>query len=168
MLSVSPWNLLFTILNLLILLVLMKKFLYTPVLGIIAKRQELIDSQFAQAKASQEEAKQMKQQYETCLSDAKTEQEKILKEAKAQASEEYDKILSDAEQKAKQMVDDARKLGRAEKEKAIREADTEIARLAVEAVSKIVPQISGSKSDSMIYEEFLKKAGEDNEADRNA
>ena len=45
MLSVSPWNLLFTILNLLILLVLMKKFLYKPVLGIIAKRQELIDSQ---------------------------------------------------------------------------------------------------------------------------
>ena len=59
MLSVSPWNLLFTILNLLILLVLMKKFLYTPVLGIIAKRQELIDSQFAQAKASQEKAEQM-------------------------------------------------------------------------------------------------------------
>ena len=167
MLSVSPWNLLFTLLNLLILLVLMKKFLYTPVLGIIAKRQELIDSQFAQAKASQEKAEQMKQQYETCLSDAKTEQEKILKEAKAQVGEEYNKILADAERKAKQMVDDARKLGRAEKEKALKEADAEIAKLAVEAVERILPQISDSKSDSMIYEEFLKKAGEDNEADRN-
>lgn len=166
MLNVSPWNLLFTVVNLLVLLALMKKFLYKPVLNIIAKRQELIDSQFAQAEASKEEAKQLKEQYESCLADAKTEQEKLLKEAKIQAGAEYDKILADADEKAKQMIEDAKKVSMDEKEKAVKAAESEIAKLAALAASKIVSQASDEKNDYVIYEEFLKKAGEESETDR--
>lgn len=96
MLNFSPINMLCIVLNLLILLALMKKFLYKPVLGVIAKRQELIDSQFARAKECEEEAKQLKAQYEESLSHAKTAQEQMLKEAKAKAGVEYEKILADA------------------------------------------------------------------------
>ena len=165
MLNVSPWNLLFTVLNLLILLVLMKIFLYIPVLGIIAKRQELIDGQFAQAKSSQEEAARLKQQYEAYLSDTKEEQEKMIREAKVQAGVEYDRILSEASKKAAQMIDEAKKISLMEKEKAVREADEAIAGLAMAAASRFVYQASDEKSDARIYEEFLKKAGEENESD---
>lgn len=165
MLSVSFSTLLFTVLNLLILLVLMKKFLYRPVLGIIEKRQELIDSQFAQARVSREEAEKMKQQYETCLSDAKAEQAAILKDAKAQAGAEYDKILAEADARAKQIIADARQASLTEKEKAVKEADTEIAKLVMESASKLVWLAADEKSDSMVYEEFLKKAGESDEPD---
>lgn len=167
MLNVSPWNLLFIVVNLLVLLALMKKFLYKPVLNIIAKRQELIDSQFAQAQASQEEAKQLKEEYEGCLADAKAQQGSILKEAKVQAGIEYDKILAEADEKAKQMIEDAKKVSLYEKEKAIKDAESEIAKLAVAAASKIVSQASDEKNDYVIYEEFLKKAGEKSETDRN-
>ncbi len=160
MLSFNPSTLLFIVINLLILAALMKKFLYQPVLNIIAKRQELIDSQFAQAEASNEEAKHLKEQYESCISDAKEEREKMIKEAKMQAEIEYDKILADADQKAKQMIIDAKKISLDEKEKAVKAAESEIAELAVAAASKIVLQASGEKSDYSIYDEFLKKAGE--------
>ena len=167
MLNVSPWNLLFIVVNLLVLLALMKKFLYKPVLNIIAKRQELIDSQFAQAQASQEEVKQLKEEYEGCLADAKAQQGSILKEAKVQAGIEYDKILAEADEKANQMIEDAKKVSLDEKEKAIKDAESEIAKLAVAAASKIVSQASDEKKDYVIYEEFLKKAGEKSETDRN-
>ena len=167
MLNVNPWNLLFVVLNLLVLLVLMKKFLYQPVLRVIAKRQELIDSQFAQAEAAKAEAKQLKEQYKTCLSDTKVEQERMLKEAKVQAGAEYDKILADADKKAKQMIEDAKKAGLNEKEKAVKDAESEIAKLAAMAASKIVAQASDEKNDYAIYEEFLKKAGEKCETDSN-
>lgn len=62
MLNFSPWNLLFIVINLLVLLVLMKKFLYQPVLGVIQKRQELLNQQFAQAQNSQKEADALKKQ----------------------------------------------------------------------------------------------------------
>lgn len=163
MLNISPFNMLCVVLNLLILAALMKKFLYKPVLGIIAKRQELIDSQFAAAEAAKEEARQLKVQYETSLSDSKEEQQRILTEAKAEAAAEYDKILAEADEKAKQMIEDAKKVSRDEKEKAVKDAEAEIAELAAMAASKIVAQASGEENDYGIYEEFLKKAGEDSE-----
>ena len=160
MLNVSPLNLLFTVLNLLVLFVLMKKFLYKPVLGVIEKRKELINSQFKQAEEAKAEAKDLKEQYENYLSDAKGQGEKIVKEAKVQAQMESDKILEAADQKAKQMVEDAKKAGAQEREKVMKETETEIAKLAVLAATKIVAQASTEKSDDAIYNEFLKKAGE--------
>ena len=71
MLNVSPLNLLFTVLNLLVLFLLMKKFLYKPVLGVIEKRKELIDQQFELAQGAKAEAAVLKEQYENYLSDAK-------------------------------------------------------------------------------------------------
>ena len=160
MLNVNPWNLLFVVINLLVLLALMKKFLYQPVLHVIAKRQEMITGQFAQAAAANEEAKQLKIKYESCLADAKTESAGILKEAKVQAGAEYDKILADAEKRAKELIEEAKRMGQEEKEKAVKEADTEIAKLAVAAASRIVSKASDEKQDYAIYEEFLKEAGE--------
>lgn len=49
MLQLDVWNVLFTIINLLILFVLMRIFLYKPVQKIIAKRQEEADRQFGEA-----------------------------------------------------------------------------------------------------------------------
>lgn len=166
MLNVSPMNLLFTVLNLLVLLVLMKKFLYRPVLGVIEKRQELIDEKFAQARASREEGQQMKQQYESCLAQAEAARDEMIKEARTEAAQEYDRVLAEADARAREIIDDARRVSLAEKEKAVKEADDQIVRLAVEAAAKIVQQSSDAESDRRIYEEFLKKAGENNEADR--
>lgn len=165
MLNVSPWNLLFVVLNLLILLALMKKFLYKPVLGIIAKRQELIDRQFAEARAAAAEAEKLKNEYEASLCGVQEEKEKIIKEARAQARAEYDKILTDVEGKAREILDDAKKAGLEEKEKTVKDAEEEIAKLAAMAASKIVAQTSGETQNYAIYEEFLKKAGEKRETD---
>ena len=163
MLNISPWNLLFVVINLLVLLILMKKFLYKPVLGVIAKRQELLAGQFAQAEKSQKEAQELKNQYEMYMADTKEEKSKIIKEAKIQAGIEYEKILAEADQKAKQLLEDAKKAGRSEKEKAVKDAEEEIAKLAIAGALKIVSQVSDKENDYNIYEEFLKKAGEDSE-----
>ena len=69
MLNISPWNLLFVVINLLVLLILMKKFLYKPVLGVIAKRQELLAGQFAQAEKSQKEAQELKNMSKSRIED---------------------------------------------------------------------------------------------------
>lgn len=160
MLNVNPWNLICIVLNLLILAALMKKFLYKPVLGIIEKRQNLIDEQLAQVQNCKNEAQQLKEKYETSLSDINAEQERLLHETKAQAEQEYNRILDDAEKEAKHMLENAEKISQAKQEKAVKAAEAEIARLASEAAAKIVGQSCGSQNDASIYEDFLRKAGE--------
>lgn len=160
MLSVNPWNLICIVLNLLILAALMKKFLYKPVLGIIEKRQELIDEQMAQAQSCREEAQQMKTKYENTVSEIQTEREQLLREAKAEAGAEYDRIVEEAQKTAQQIQNDAQKAGEAEKERAVRAAETEIAHLAAAAAGRIVGQTVKLEGDERIYEDFLRKAGE--------
>ena len=160
MLQFSPLNLICIVLNLLILLALMKKFLYKPVLGVIAKRQELLEEEFEKARAGQEEVSRLKMQYEASLSDAKEEKQKILKEARAEALTESEKILAKAEKEADEIVKEAKKASLDEMEKALKKADTEITKLAVAAAEKIVSQTCGETNDHEIYEEFLNKAGE--------
>lgn len=160
MLNVNPWNLICIVLNLLILAVLMKKFLYKPVLGIIEKRQNLIDEQMAQAQSYKEEAKQLKEKYESSLSDVTAEREHVLQESKVQAELEFNRILDDAHQEAKQILDEAEKISQTQQEKAIKSAEEEIARLAAEAAAKIVGQNCSNENDAQIYEDFLRKAGE--------
>ena len=160
MLNVSPLNLLFVVLNLLVLLALLKKFLYQPVLGIIAKRKEMVDYQFAKVGETRKEAEALKEQYENYLSDAKDQREEIIKEAKVQAQAESDKMLKATEQKVTQMMEEAKKAVAEEREKTIKATETEIARLAVMAAAKIVSRASTEKSDDAVYNEFLKKAGE--------
>lgn len=54
------WNILFTVINLILLFIAMRVFLFKPVRKIIAARQEEADKQFAEAAASKEEAEKLK------------------------------------------------------------------------------------------------------------
>lgn len=158
MLNLSPMNLLLTVVNLLVLLLLMKKFLYQPVLNVIEKRRELIDQQFLQADAAKKEAAQLKTEYEGCLAGAQKERQETILEAKKQAREEYNKIVADADQKAAALIAEAKKAGEEEYEKTIRQAQAQIAGLAVAAAAKIVSQAQNEQSDKAAYDAFLKEA----------
>lgn len=160
MLNVSPLNLLLTVLNLLVLLVLMRKFLYKPVLDVIARRQELIDGQFKQAGTLKEEAEQLKKQYELQMAEIKEEQEKTVKEAGIKAREEYDKILADANRKAGRIVEEAKKTGEEERVRIQKAAEVEMAGMVAAAAAKIVSDTASEQNNRVIYDEFLKKAGE--------
>ena len=78
MLQLDVWNVLFTVINLLILFVLMRIFLYKPVQKIIAARQAEADKQFDEAAAKQSEAEELKTKYEAVLSDAENEKKKVV------------------------------------------------------------------------------------------
>ena len=70
------WNLVLTIINLIILYLLMKNFLIGPVTAIMEKRQADIEQQFASADKAQSEAMRARNQYEDKL---KSSQEESLK-----------------------------------------------------------------------------------------
>lgn len=57
-------NLVFTIINLIVLYLLMKKFLFGPILNVMEQRKNMIDQQFASAKDTEEQAYELKGKYE--------------------------------------------------------------------------------------------------------
>ena len=54
MLSINFWNILWTVVNLLVLYVVFRKFLYQRVMNVIEAREEMVKKQFDDAKKSEE------------------------------------------------------------------------------------------------------------------
>ena len=78
-------NLVFTIINLLVLYLLMKKFLFGPIINVMDQRKAMIDQQFAEAKERQDNAKVLQEQYEGALKSAKEESYQIMEQARKEA-----------------------------------------------------------------------------------
>ena len=148
------WDLLWTIINLIVLYLLMKKFLIGPITGIMEKRKALIAKQFEDAKAVQTQAEELKTKYEAAISGAKEESVQILADARTDARSISEHTLKDANEKA------ARTMAEQEKEKALSGAKSEIAVLAMEAARKMLSQGSCETGNHMLYDQFLAEAGD--------
>lgn len=160
MLSVDLFNLVATVVNLLLLVVLMRIFLFKPVQKILAQRQEEADRQFAEAASKQEEADTLKRQYEQTLSDAEDEKKQVLAQARKDADEEYQRIVEHAKEEAKVLRESAVKEATQEKQQILKKAEQEIADMVVDAAGKINARQKGAEVDHALYDEFLNKAGE--------
>ena len=131
-------NLVFTIINLLVLYFLMKKFLFKPVNNIIAQREEAIKKQFDDADEAQKKADDLKKQYEDSLANAKEDSAKLVQEAREKARVEYDRIVKSADEEVTKRMQKAEETIQEEKNKSIRSMQSEIQNLVVAAASKVV------------------------------
>lgn len=156
-------NLVFTIINLIVLYLLMKHFLIGPVKAIMDKRQAMIEGQLKNASDAESKANDLKGQFEEKLHVSHEEAAKIVAEAKNQAKAEYDRIVQEAEAKAGKIIENAQKTAAMEQEKMLREAESQIAVLAMAATAKVIGENSSDKSNQSLYDQFLAKAGDSND-----
>ena len=159
------WSLVWTIINLIIFYLLMKRLLVGPVLGIMEKRKNLIAQELENAKAAQEKAEELKGHYEGALAGAKEESAQIIEAARADAKSESERMVKEANLEAAKIIENARVTAEQEKENALQGAKSEIAGLALEAARKLLSEGSTEKGNSMLYDEFLAKAGDGNDTD---
>ena len=86
-------NLVYTIINLIVLFLLLRHFLIKPVSDIMEKRRQMIADGLQGAQDAQSDAQKMKQEYEDALKGAKLESAAIVEKARSEAKTEYDRIL---------------------------------------------------------------------------
>lgn len=153
-------NLLFTIINLVVLYLLLKKFLIKPVTDIMEKREMLIADGLNNASVAQEEAMKIKQEYETALIGAKDESVKMVEKAQLQAKAEYERIVAKAGIKAGDMLESAKSNIQLEREQTMKALQSEIAGLAMTAAAKIVGNKTENQGNQEIYNQFLKEVGD--------
>lgn len=148
-------NLVWNIVNLVVLYLLLRHFLFKPVMGIMDKRKKIIEDGLKNAQDAQNDAKKMKQEYEDALKGAKQESAQIIENARSAAKNEYDRIVGEAGEKAGNIIESAKETVRVERERTMKELQGEIAGLAVASAAKIV----GKTADQDLYDQFLKEVG---------
>ena len=159
-------NLVFTIINLLVLYLLMKKFLFGPIIKVMDVRKAMIDQQFAGAKEQENQAKALKEQYEGALKSAREESFQIMEQARKEAKAQADKTVEDTQAKVSAMLAKAQEDINTERENAMRQMKDDVASLAMEAAGKIIGKNSGADQDLSLYDQFIEKAGDPDDSDR--
>ena len=147
-------NLVFTIINLIVLYLLMKKFLFGPIIAVMEKRKAMIDEQFASAEKTTAEANQLKGQYEDALKSAKEESFSIVEQAKDEAKVQADSIVKRANDQAGQILEKARRDISTEQEAAMKAMEGKVAELAMDAASS---EWKGSKKGEYVLPKCGKK-----------
>lgn len=155
------WNILWTVINLIVFFLLMKFFLFKPIKKTLDKRKELIDKQFKDAEDAQRQADEIKAKYQSELDGVEEEKKQILVSARANAKNEYNKIIDKAQSDADKIKTDAKKLSDFETEKARRAVKEEIAALVMETAEKVVGKSASPQLDSKLYDEFLNESSDE-------
>ncbi len=126
------------VLSFAILLFILKKFAWKPVLKMIKEREDSIAKQLDAAKAAKEQMEQLNAENEKIMKQARAEREEMLREAKATK----DKIVAEAQDAAKieadKIISAARAEIQAEKDAAMAELSEKVGQLSIEIAEKIL------------------------------
>ena len=159
-LGVNPWTALFTLLNFIALFLVLKKFLWGPVMKMIAERQQEIDDLYADADEAKEDAEKMRAAYEEKLAEAQKTGDQIIKEATARGQRREEEILRQAGEQADAIRRKAQDDIARDKKKAVDEAKGEIAGLALDIAGKVVGQSMDSQEHAKLVDQFIDQLGE--------
>jgi F-type H+-transporting ATPase subunit b len=104
-----------TLITFLVLLFILKKFAWKPILGAVSEREEGIKEALASAVEARKEMENLKADNERILKEARTEREAMLKEARELKNKMIDDAKQDAKSQASKLVTQAQAAIEAEK-----------------------------------------------------
>ena len=160
LLGVNPWTALFTLANTVALFLVLKKFLFKPVLKIIEERQQEIDGMYKDAGEAKEQAQAMQAEYQEKLSAAQETSERLVKEAVARGQHREEEIIRQANQEASAILDKASADIALEKKKAINDAKDEISDIALAIAGKVVGRELNGADQSELIDHFINELGD--------
>lgn len=148
-------NLVWTVVNILILYFLVKRFLFKPVNKILMERQALIDKQFADAKSAGDGIQEKQAQLESSLNDIDRKHSEMLAKARSQAGQEYERIISDAREQAGKILADAQVEAERKQAQLIAKEETALTDLVLAAAAKIAAAKADKETDRELYNQFI-------------
>ena len=153
--GIDFWTCLFTLCNLIILALVMKKFLFKPVKKMIDDRQKEIDGLYEDAGKKNEEAERIQKEYQQKLDTANAESEEILKKAQRKAQLREEEILRDAQEKARITLKRAEEQVEMEKKRAVNEIKDEVSGIAVDIASAIIEKDVSEDEHRELIDKFI-------------
>ena len=158
--SINLWLMLISLANLGILYWIIKRFLYKPVLNVIAKRKEAIDAQYREAEAAYQSASADREAYQQKLAGAQAEADGMIQSATMTANRRGDRIVEDARERADGIIRQAQAEAELEKKKAQETIRREIADVSTALTEKLLGRELSGKDHRGMIDAFLDEIGE--------
>ena len=147
---VAPESLIFwTTLIFVILLVLLRKFAWNPILGAVRGREASINDALAAAEKARLEMQNMQADNEKLLQEARAEREAMMKDAREIKAKMISDAKEEAASEANKIIAQAQAAIENEKKLAIAELKQQVAELSMEIAEKVVKQELADKNKQL-------------------
>lgn len=160
----DPGLFIWTILTFLVLLFMLRKFAWKPLLSMLEKREEMIRKSLDDAEQAKLELEQLSQESQEIVDKARTEAQNIVSDGKSTAEKVKEDILRTARDKADMIVEDAKKQIKSEKDKAIGEIKSEVVDLSLQIANKLIGKNITKSDNQTLIEKSLKEINLKHEA----
>lgn len=158
--QLDPGLFIWTILTFLLLLTVLAKFAWKPLLKMLKDREEMIRNSLYDAEKAQAELARLNFEGEEIINKARSEAQEILSQGKASAAKMKEDTLNDAKEKAKLITEDAQKQIQVEKEKAIAEIKGEVVNLSLSVAEKLIKKNLSREDNKALIDESLSNVKE--------
>ena len=148
-------KLLFQVINFLLLLYLLNRFLFKRVLALLDERQTKISKGLEDAEAAARDRELARAEREAALDEARKEAQAMIARATKIADDSRAEILAEAKAQAEKVTQRATEEINAEKDRAMAELRSTVADLALEAAGRLVRSEMDGKTQRRLVEEFL-------------
>ena len=157
LIQVDPGLFIWTILTFLVLLGLLGKFAWKPLLAALDSRHELIKNSLDDADKAKQELERLQQDSREIISEARVEAQSIVAKSRSEAEKLKGEMRQKAKEEADSIVRSAEKQIQVETEKAIAEIRGEVVDLSLLVASRLVKKNLSKEDNQSLIEESLKQ-----------
>ncbi len=151
-------NAVFTLVNVLLLCVAVRVFLWKPVHKILEQRQAMVEEAFAEAAKAREAAQALTRAQSSELDELEHQKIEAMATTRRNMQAESDRIMAKANKRAEEILLRAQEDARIQKEEMLRQFQLELAEIVEEATAKTVGTETENGTD--LYDAFLERVGE--------
>ena len=159
--TVNIWQIVVSLLNLVILFLIVKKFLYKPVTKMLKQREAEIESRYADAETAKSSAEQAQAELTERLAGAKAEAEGIVKEAADAAKMRGDKIIEDARATADGIIRQAEEDAELERKRVGETIKEQIVDVSTALAEKMLEREVNADDHKALIDDFISKIGDE-------
>ena len=157
LLDVNPGLIIWTAITFIILLVLLRKIAWKPILTALANREKEIEDSLNRAEKAKEEAQKILEQNQASLAKVEEESKKIIEQSRTYAETLKEQMIKDSKEEAKKLIDNASEEINRKKNAAFEELKNQIAEISIGAAGKIMREKLDAEKNKHIVNEYLKE-----------
>lgn len=155
LMAIHPGTLIWTIIIFAVLLLVLGKLLWKPLLAAVNEREKRIRDNLERADQARKESEQALQQQKQALDEQRREASAFLARAKEEAQQAGNELLQKARQEAEEIVERSRRQIEEEKSRALVELKAQTVDLAIRAAGRLLNETLDEDSHRRIVQEYI-------------
>ena len=159
--GLNTGDILFQLAAFIVLMLLLTKFAFGPLMGIMKERESHVASEIESAEKSRAEAAALLEEQRTMLKEARQESLALIEEAKKHGETQREEIIAMARQEAERVKESATREIEQQKEQAVAALREQVASLSVLIASKVIEKELSAKDQEKLINEYIQEAGEE-------